>query len=182
MFIMSLKLNKTKIAAFVMIFALLAALLLLIAPDNGLLSGAKEAVVKNNQDRVKFITSFGWHIKDEPVEIEEVLIPTIFDEVYERYNALQKENGYDLAEYKGKRIKRYTYELLSYPDKPEESVKANLLVYNNRIIGGDISSRSLSGFMHGFANPMSSPQQSSSGDSETSSQFVESQGHVSKSS
>lgn len=169
MFIMSLKLNKTKVATFVMICALIAALLLLVAPDDGLLSGSKEAVVKNNQDRVTFITSFGWQIENEPSEIEEVLIPTVFDEVYERYNLLQKENGYDLSAYMGKRIKRYTYEIINYPDKPEELVRVNLLVYNDRVIGGDVSSTSLSGFMHGFNNPLSSAVKSSSYVSHTSS-------------
>lgn len=162
MFIMSLKLNKTKIATFVMICALIVALLLLIAPDNGFLSGGKEAIVKNNEDRLTFIRSFGWETATEPIEIEEVLIPTVFDEVYEQYNLLQKENGYDLTAYMGKRVKRYTYQITNYPDKPEENVRVNLLVYNNRVIGGDVSSTSLSGFMHGFENPISAVARSAS--------------------
>ena len=51
--------------------------------------------------------------------------------------------------YKGIRAKKYTYHVKNYPDT-QEDVIANLLIYNNKVIGGDISSTALDGFTHGF--------------------------------
>ena len=80
--------------------------------------------------------------------MKEVLIPDEFDEVFERYNKIQKEAGMDLSPYHGKRVKCWTYRVLNIPDQGE--VMANLYVYKNKIIGGDISSARLDGFMHGL--------------------------------
>lgn len=75
-----------------------------------------------------------------------------FDETFESYNELQKLQGMDLSRYKGQRAKRYTYTVLNYPGQ-EEGVQANVLVLNDTIIGGDVSSVAIDGFMHGFAIP-----------------------------
>ncbi len=55
-----------------------------------------------------------------------------------------------MTKYAGKRCKRYSYSVLNYPEEPED-VRANILVYNGKIIGGDVCSLKLDGFMHGFA-------------------------------
>ena len=39
--------------------------------------------------------------------------------------------------------------MTNYPDY-EGTVYANVLVYRNRVIGGDICSADVSGFVHGF--------------------------------
>ena len=46
-------------------------------------------------------------------------------------------------------MKRYTFELSEY-DGYDGRVLANVLVYRNRVIGGDICSADMTGFMHGF--------------------------------
>ena len=51
--------------------------------------------------------------------------------------------------FRGKTVKRWTYDVTNYPDN-RPNVKANILVYDNKIIGGDICSLELDGFMHGF--------------------------------
>lgn len=56
-------------------------------------------IVKNNEDRVSFLSSFGWTVDSEPYEVVEVVIPSEFDEVYKNYNELQEEQGYDLRDY-----------------------------------------------------------------------------------
>lgn len=109
----------------------------------------EKCAAQSNEQRIAFLASFGWQAEEEPEEIADVLIPNTFDDVYERYNALQKEQGCDLKRYAGRRCKRYSYAVKNYPD--EEHVRANLLVYDGRIIGGDICSLRLDGFMHGFA-------------------------------
>ena len=61
-----------------------------------------------------------------------------------------RQQGCDLSKYAGKRCKRYTYVIENYPGQAE-GVRANILVYKNKVIGGDVCSVELDGFMHGFA-------------------------------
>ena len=80
-------------------------------------------------------------VSETPYEVVEFTIPTQFNEVYNRYNDLLKTAGYDLSPYKGKVCKRYTSLI------PSQNARANILVYNGEIIGGDISSITLGGIM-----------------------------------
>ena len=113
---------------------------------------AASVTVDTNGERIEYLKSFGWTVTEEACEIVEVAIPTEFGDVYQNYNAIQKEQGFDLTAYRGKRVKRYSYEVTNYPNQ-QENVRANLLVYNNQIIGGDVCSLELDGFMHGFQLP-----------------------------
>lgn len=110
----------------------------------------EKAPAKTGEQRVAFLESFGWEVEEQEAEIVGVLIPKEFDGVYLKYNAIQKTQGCDLSRYNGKQCKRYTYVIKNYPGNPE-NVRANLLVYRDKIIGGDICSLELDGFMQGFA-------------------------------
>ena len=65
---------------------------------------------------------------------------------------LQSGQGFDLEKYKGKRVKRYTYEISNYPTG-ETGVQAGLLIYKNTVVGGEVLSSQLGGFIHGLAMP-----------------------------
>lgn len=112
----------------------------------------KKVSGKTNEDRVNFITSFGWEVEQEPAEILEVIIPEEFDEVYTQYNNIQKTQGCNLEDYAGKRCKRYCYVVTNYPGT-DQPVRINLLIYKNKIVGGDVCSLDANGFIHGFAAP-----------------------------
>ena len=103
----------------------------------------------DEEERLAFLGQFGWKVETEPVAVEEVVIPVEFNDVYQNYNDLQQEQGLDLTPYTGKTCKRWVYQVLNYP-REGERVLATLLVYDGRIIGGDISSASLDGFMATF--------------------------------
>ena len=106
--------------------------------------------VRSNADRVDYLSEYGWEVSSEPLSTEELLIPTEMDESYREYLSLQLEQGFDLTQYAGKRVKRYTYEIYNYPSG-ETGVQANLLVYRNTVIGGEVLSPQLNGFLHGLA-------------------------------
>ena len=108
--------------------------------------------VRSNEDRIAYLTSYGWDISPEPIATQELLIPTEMDESYQEYLTLQTQQGFELEQYAGKRVKRYTYEVYNYPSG-ETGVQANLLVYRNTVIGGEILSPRLDGFLHGLAMP-----------------------------
>lgn len=110
---------------------------------------AAKGVVKTDEERLTFVAQFGWQTGEEAEEIAEIVIPEEFDEVYIKYNEMQKKQGYDLEKYRGKRCKRYTYAVLNYPDHPD-NVRVNLMVLDGKVIAGDVCSTELDGFMHGF--------------------------------
>ena len=103
-------------------------------------------------DRLKFISDLGWIVDEDPVEVRQIAIPQEFDDVYSNYNEIQLSQGYDLTKYAGRSAKRWTYIIRNYPDvsSDEDYVRINLLVCDGKIIGGDICSIKLDGFMHGF--------------------------------
>lgn len=105
----------------------------------------------NTAEILEFISNFGWEINPEPDEIREIIIPTEFDEVYNNYNKIQLSQGYDLRDYSGKRAKNWTFTVLNYPGfENAEYIKINILICDGKVIGGDVCSVKLDGFMHGF--------------------------------
>lgn len=110
--------------------------------------------IKTEDDRVNFLKQFGWTIGGEATDSEEVTIPAEFDKIFGGYNEIQKRQGLDLEKYKGKKMMRYTYEITNYPNY-EGKVIANILVYRGKVVGGDICSADINGFIHGFEAPQS---------------------------
>lgn len=108
--------------------------------------------VKTEQARTDFLKQFGWETEPSATEEVEVQIPTDFDKIMNSYNNIQRNQGLDLSKYKGKRVNRYTYKVTNYPDY-DGTVYANIIVYKNKVIGGDICSSDIEGFIHGFENP-----------------------------
>ncbi len=105
--------------------------------------------VKNVGDAVDFLAQFGWTVNGAAAENVKVTIPAEFDKVFASYNQLQKEQGLDLSKYKKKELTRYTMEVTNY-EGYDGKVFANVLVYRNKVVGGDICSADASGFVHGF--------------------------------
>ena len=81
-----------------------------------------------------------------------------------KYNEIQKAQNLDLTPYAGKRAKRWTYNIKNYPGYEGDSgtVQANILVYEGAVIGGDICSTELDGFMQGFDFPTKNAAQNES--------------------
>ncbi len=105
--------------------------------------------VKDANDVVEFLSQFGWEVTSEPVEVKTVTVPSEFDKVFSAYNEIQKAQGLNLSKFKGKDVTRYTLCVTNYPEY-EGTVYANVLVYRNRVIGGDVCSADASGFVQGF--------------------------------
>ena len=115
-----------------------------------MVAGAQYSIqAGENEQRIDFLKQFGWEVEQEPVSIEEIVIPQQFNQVYERYNELQKTQGMDLTKYAGKTVKKVVYQITNYQRK-DTIVHATLLIYHDKVIGGDISSAELDGFMYGF--------------------------------
>ena len=149
MMVMTAKVDFKKIA-----IGLIAAIGVIVAAIM-LLGGGNDATptaatsVSNNDARVKFLTDLGWDVSTSPTESSQVRIPQEQSQVYQRYNALQKTQGYDLSQYAGKAVMRYVYKINNFPDAAEP-VYATLLVYKNQVIGGDITNTAAKGMIQGL--------------------------------
>ena len=105
--------------------------------------------VKTSADAANFLAQFGWTVDGGNAKSVTVTIPSEFDKVFAAYNEIQRAQGLDLSKYKKKELTRYTFVVTNYKDY-EGTVYANVLVYRNKVVGGDICSADVTGFVHGF--------------------------------
>ena len=152
MFVTTLRANTLKLIGIAVLSFMIVAALVIFVPSyesTAASGGVNYEKVYSNSDRVEFIAGFGWQVAQTPIEEVTVSIPAEFDTVYLGYNDIQKAQGLNLAKYKGKEVVRYTYEVTNY-DGYDGTVYVNLLVYRNKVVGGDVCSADSSGFIHGF--------------------------------
>lgn len=146
---MTAKVDLKKILMIVgAVAAVVIALILLLGNSSDAADTAAPAV-SGNDARVEFLKGFGWEVAASPTESGQVKIPEQPSEVFDRYNQLQKSQGYDLTQYAGKTAMRYVYKVTNYPGATDP-VYATVLVYKNQIIGGDITDTSATGVVQGF--------------------------------
>lgn len=149
MMVMTAKVDMKKIALILgAIAAVIVALILLFGGGEETQTTSAKPV-SNNDARVGFLTNFGWEVASSPVESGQVRIPEEASEVFDRYNKLQKSQGYDLTQYAGKNVMRYVYKINNFPGATEP-VYATVLVYKSQIIGGDITDTAAGGKVQGF--------------------------------
>lgn len=101
-----------------------------------------------NRMVIDYIEGLGWEIEQSPLEISHLTVPGSFDAVYDTYNSIQLNSGFDLTQFKGKNVSRYSYKVLNHESSDKTEVIANVIVYDSRIIAGDICSAEANGFMH----------------------------------
>ncbi|MCM1022483.1 MAG: DUF4830 domain-containing protein [Prevotella sp.] len=142
-----------KIFLFIILAAAAAAALFFFSKAKEDTEADKMFTMASNAERIEFLNSQGWIVKPEPISKEEVTLPSADDEVYAEYAALQKRQGFDPEKYQGKPVTVVTYQVLNYPDHPE-NVTATMLLYNDRLIGGDVSLAGGSSGEEGFIEPL----------------------------
>ena len=145
--VVSLKANRKRILAFLLLAVIVVGACVFLQSR-----GEEESQPipgGTNEERVAYLQSFGWQVQEEPAETRDVMIPAQFNDVYTAYNVMQQAQGFDLKPYAGEVCTQYLYKVENYPNETE--VYATLLVYGEEIIGGDVASAKVDGFMHGFA-------------------------------
>ena len=143
--------RKKAVAAVITMGVVMAALIILMGRMPS--EGPDEApLLPDKPQRVAYLQSLGWEVETEPVETLQFLLPDTLAEPYLSYNRLQTAQGFDLAACCGKQVSRYTYTVTNYPSG-DSGVLAGLLIYRNTVIGGDVLSTDLGGFIHGLARP-----------------------------
>lgn len=143
MFVLKFKMRKKYIIPIVV--AIIAAVVLLIivlssgntAPDYSATCdevGRFSLVAQTVGGECGFIKQFGYDVIADSRKCETVTVPSVFNDTYEEYNALQKKIGLDLEAYKGRDVKKITYEI----DNSDEKY-AVILTLKGRVIGAHLT-------------------------------------------
>ena len=152
MMVMTAKVDMKKTA--VILGTIAAVIIGIILLFGGSDAETTSAPVSGNEARVKFLQDLGWEVTTSPTESSQVRIPSETTEVFDRYNRLQKLQGYDLTKYGGKNVMRYVYQVNNYPGATDP-VYATLLVHKNEVIGGDITNTAAGGKVQPLKMPKS---------------------------
>lgn len=162
MFVYSLKASTLKFFAVIVLSVAAIITLITLIPSYEPASAVETdkkinyGKITTNEDRINFLSQFDIAVSENPIQETEVTIPAEFDKVYTAYNTLQQKQGLDLSKYRKKTVTRYTYEVTNYPDY-EGKVLVNIIIYKNKVIGGDVCSADVNGFVHGFTSDITLP-------------------------
>lgn len=95
------------------------------------------------------LEELGWEVEPAPVNVEACILSA---DLSQAYLDLQTEAGFDLKDDLGAAVTRYTFQVLNYPTG-EQGVLADLLVRDGTVVGGDIRTSDLDGFIHSLRMP-----------------------------
>lgn len=102
-----------------------------------------------DEQRQSYLAQFGWQVEKEFAS-KELTIPETWNDVYIQYNEIQKNQGFDLTDFKGKKVTLYTYTINNYENE-SQGIVADMLVCDGILIGGDVCNTSAkNGFLVGF--------------------------------
>ena len=133
-------------AAVILAAAAALAALVLLMTRGGVLSAHYN--VTATQGRAEYLAAQGWTVDPETETEQTVTLPRSFTGVFEEYNEVQLQQGFDLRPYGGMTVTVCTYLVTNYDaDSP---VLATLYLYRNRVIAGDIHATAMDGFLHGI--------------------------------
>lgn len=140
--------KKSAVILLIILGTLLTAAIIACSRPGGF--GFSETINAGTIDgREKYLNSFGWEIDRESEEIHEIIIPKALDSTIAEYAKMQDEQGFDFSACAGVECNMYSYIVTNYGSY-SGTVYAVLYVKGNRVIGGDIHSAALNGFMHGI--------------------------------
>ena len=150
MFVYSFKASSLKLWGIICVCVVAAALVISLMPGVGSslnvnkLEGMKELSkinVSKVSGRIEFLERLGFSVDKDSVTETSERLPEKMDAVTEKYNALQRMQGLDLSGYCGKKLKGYTYEVVSLPDNTKTGGNrylATVIVYKNKVVGADL--------------------------------------------
>ena len=104
------------------------------------------------EKRVAYLEGFGWQVNPQPIETLDLQLPERLENEWETYAKLQKGQNLPFSDFAGQAVKRYTYTVTNYPDIPQ-GVQANLYLWGDQIIGGDIIVTGQGGFQTDLSFP-----------------------------
>ncbi|MBS6164113.1 MAG: DUF4830 domain-containing protein, partial [Clostridiales bacterium] len=95
MFVLSVKAEKKRLL--IGLAAALLAITLLAVAFSLQGGGVPDIPGETNDQRVVFLQQYGWEVEEEPIDVQEVILPEEFNDVYTNYNAVQKTQNMVLS-------------------------------------------------------------------------------------
>lgn len=127
------------------LLTLTAAFALCILAGNGSAEATSGALPTDEELCMTYLASLGWEVEQKSTS-DRILLPETFDEEFDDYLEIQRQGGFDLDSYAGETVTRYSFTITNYPTE-EDGIMADLLVLDGKIIGGELRSPALDGFM-----------------------------------
>lgn len=141
--------KRKAVTILIVIAVILAAAVIIRGPKHGLFGFNAMFDASTQQGRIDYLESLGWEVSAESEDEATVTLPEQFDGAVTDYAAMQSEQGFEFCSYGGCECKRYTYIVTNYPSD-DSIVYAVLFVIGSTVIGGDIHSAEIGGFIHGI--------------------------------
>lgn len=149
---LTFKLKPKMIFGLILAFTGLVVILLTFVSNHTMDNSKSVSAVisaSTDEERRDYLATFGWEAAEE-YEEKQLTIPQSWNQVYTDYNEVQMNQGFDLSDYKGKKVTLYTYTINNYKDA-QQGIVADMLVCDGILIGGDVCNTSAeNGFLIGF--------------------------------
>lgn len=123
--VLSIRLPKKRVCVFLLVIILVMALL-----GSFTLGSKKISHQHLQQTCMEFLDERGWKVDLSSERVDEIQIPLNFPQIYQEYNQIQKEQGFDLEEYRGEFCKRFRYNATGVKDGKE----VELCLYKGEVI------------------------------------------------
>lgn len=130
-----------KTVFFAAVSVLAAAFLILLCKINK----EQSARVISEDEIQAYLLENGWETDPERFVFQSVTVPFEFNKEYTAYNTLQKEQGFDLSEYRGGKAVLVTCPVINYCG--DDSVYAELILSDSELIGAALVSDRYDGFL-----------------------------------
>ena len=104
------------------------------------------------QKAVDFLSQYGWATDADSCETTQVQIPAQFGKVYERYNDLQRAQGFDLNAYRGAVLTRYSFRVGNATFCDGGPVIANVFFKDDAIVAADLCDIGIDGHIRGVVD------------------------------
>lgn len=101
---------------------------------------ARNVKVKNTDDMVTFLLSYGIEADLASAKVDKVKVPKVWDDSFVAFNEVIRQSGLDLSKVKGKTVEKWEF---TAPNRStqDQTAGAILLVKSNKVVGGYIISR-----------------------------------------
>ena len=115
MFFKPIRLTRRRAVFFVLALGvvLLTVILLLGAAERNRLP-ARHSTVRSVEECAAYLAALGWQTDPESADCRESVLPRTFDRVFSDYAQLQRQQGFDLAAWRGERILIYSLRVTNY--------------------------------------------------------------------
>ena len=122
----------------------------LVSKKDEIPASAKDVTLRaeTQEEQLAFFSQFGLSVDPDSKEVREIILPDPLDDIYDTYNGMQKQQGFDLTPYCGKRVKSWSYSVVGAADPSiDGSWRVNILVYRGKVIAADLAQPALDGTM-----------------------------------